>query len=128
MKHIEQTYSIKAPLAEVWRAFVDPEVIEQWGGGPAKMSAKEGTEFSLWGGDIHGTNTKVESPRLLEQDWYSGADWPEPSKLRFEFSKIGDVTTIKLTQSNVPDAEADDIAQGWKDYYLGAIKELLETK
>ena len=54
---IKQHYVIKAPVAKVWRSFVDPKVIDSWGGGPAKMDDKVGTKFSLWGGDIYGINT-----------------------------------------------------------------------
>jgi hypothetical protein len=49
MKQIEQTYEIKAPINKVWGALVDLEVIAEWGGGPAEMTASEGVEFSLWG-------------------------------------------------------------------------------
>jgi uncharacterized protein YndB with AHSA1/START domain len=111
----------------VWQAFVDPRVIEQWGGGPdVRMNDQEGGKFNLWGGDIHGTNTKVVEHKLLEQDWYGG-DWDEPSKVVFSFTAEGNRTVVMLVHSNVPDAEAKDFDQGWKDYYLGAIKELLET-
>jgi len=126
MKHLHQTYTIKAPIAEVWQAFVNPEIINQWSGGPAKMDAEDGTEFSLWGGDIFGKKTKVVENELLEQDWFGDKSWQEPSKLSFKFSEQDGSTVVELDQTNVPDAEAQDIDQGWKDYYLGAIKELLE--
>lgn len=125
MKQIEQTYIVKAPINKVWQALVDPKVIDKWGGGPAKMSANEGSEFSLWGGDIYGTNTKVVANKLLEQDWFGGK-WDQSSKVSFRLSVNGDQTQVKLVQINVPDENAKDIAQGWKDYYLGPLKELLE--
>ena len=126
MKKIEQVYKIKAPIEKVWQALVDPKLINEWGGGPAKMSTKEGSEFSLWGGDIYGTNTKVVENKLLEQDWFSGHKWQRPSKVSFGLSQKDGVTEIKLVQTDIPDDEADDIDQGWKDYYLGPLKELLE--
>jgi len=126
MKNIEQTYKIKAPINKVWQALVDPTVIEQWGGGPAKMSSREGSKFSLWGGDIHGTNTKIVDNKVLEQNWFSG-DWVEASEVKFELSSDGDTTIVKLTHTNVPESDSKDIDQGWKDYYLNAIKELLES-
>jgi uncharacterized protein YndB with AHSA1/START domain len=126
VKRIEQTYEIKAPIDKVWRALVDPKVIGEWGGGPAKMNAKEGSKFSLWGGDIYGTNTKVVVNKLLKQDWFSGNKWKEPSQVSFHLKQNGDNTEIKLVHTNVPDQDAKDIAQGWKDYYLGLLKDLLE--
>lgn len=106
---------------------MNPKEINKWGGGPAKMKAEEGFKFSLWGGDIYGTNTKVVSGEILEQDWYEG-DWPEPSKVRFALSKIGNKTKIELLHKNVPDENAEDIKDGWTRYYLGPLKEYLENK
>jgi activator of HSP90 ATPase len=126
VKTIKQTYIVNAPANKVWQAFVDPKIIEQWGGGPAKMNDKEGTNFSLWDGDIHGTNTKVIDQKLLEQDWYGG-EWDAPSKISFHFAFKHGKTEIEMVHSNVPDNAAKDIDQGWKDYYLGPIKVLLES-
>ncbi len=126
MKTIKQTYIMTAPLDLVWHAFVEPEIIDQWGGGPAKMTAQVGNQFSLWGGDIHGVNTKVVDKQLLEQDWYSGHNWKQPSKVSFRFSTDHDKTLVELVHSGVPDEESKDIEQGWEDYYLGPIQELLE--
>lgn len=126
MKILEQRYQIKAPISEVWKALTDPKTIEKWGGGPAKMSEKEGAEFKFWGGDIHGKNTKVVPQRQLDQDWMSG-NWDEFSKLSFKLSFKNGVTTVDLTQTGIPDEEFYDIADGWKRYYLGEIKKLLES-
>ncbi len=125
MKTIKQTYIVDAPVAKVWQAFINPEIIEQWGGGPAKMSEAEGFEFKLWGGDIHGTNTNVVREKLLAQDWYGGK-WDAPSKLSFKFSEKDGKTIIKMVHADVPDDNAKDIADGWRDYYLGPLKDLLE--
>ncbi len=125
MKSITQTYTVNAPVAGTWAALTDPVIINSWGGGPAKMNDKVGTKFSLWGGDIHGINTKVILNKILEQDWYGG-DWDAPSKVTFTLTEKNDQTTIVLQHNNIPDSEAKDIADGWKRYYLGPLKELLE--
>jgi len=125
MKTIKQKYTINASPDAVWQAFVDPQTISKWGGGPAKMDDQEGTRFSLWGGDIYGTNTKVVKNKLIKQDWYGGK-WDQSSRVSFHFSGTADKAEVKLTQTNVPESDASDIDKGWKDYYLGPIKELLE--
>ncbi len=125
MKTIKQKYLIDAPVAKVWQALIDPEMIEGWGGGPAKMDVQVGTKFTLWGGDIHGTNVRVEDNKLLEQDWYGG-DWAKASKVRFELTEKGGKTEIDLLHENVPDSESKDIDEDWKTYYLGPLKEYLE--
>lgn len=126
MKAIKQEYLIDAPVEKVWRALVDPKQISEWGAGPnVKMDGKTGTKFTLWGGDVHGKNTKVVENKILEQDWFGG-DWAEPSKVRFALSNEGGKTKIELVHENIPDEEASDIDDGWRRYYLGPLKEYLE--
>ena len=125
MKTIQQEYQINAPVEKVWKALVVPEVIERWGGGPAKMVAEELSEFELWGGDIHGKNIEVVPNKKLVQDWYSGG-WEKPSRATFTLTPKDGGTLVSLVHENVPDEEAEDIAYGWNRYYLGKIKELLD--
>lgn len=125
MKVIKQTYNIKAPLEKVWKALTDPKVIEEWGAGPAVMDSKEGAEFSLWGGDIFGKNISVESKKKLQQEWYAGK-WDQPSMVLFTLTSNGDTTTVDLLHKNIPDSEASEIESGWRQYYMGPLKNLLE--
>jgi len=46
----------------------DPQAIEGWGAGPAKMDEKVGTEFSLWDGEVWGKNIKVIPTSKFEFD------------------------------------------------------------
>jgi uncharacterized protein YndB with AHSA1/START domain len=126
MKTIDETYQVKAPIDKVWHALTDAALIDKWNAGPAKFDAKEGGKFSLWGGDIHGTNTKLVPNELLEQDWY-GHDSPDQCyKVSFALSSNDGITTIHLVHSDVSDNEAEDFRNGWKDYYFDPIKQLLE--
>ena len=134
----------------VWDALVNPKTIDKWsqldsstehptgsrevlqkeattlgGGRFSKMSAKVGSKFSLWGGDIWGKNIKVTPKQELVQQWYGG-DWSEPSIAKFKLTHKDRCTTLYLTHSKVPEKEFDSIDQGWDEYYLGPIKELLE--
>ncbi len=126
MKNIKQKYQIIAPVEKVWQALVDPKIIEKWGGGPAHMDSKVGTKFKLWGGDIHGTNLEVSENKKLVQDWFGG-DWEKPSKVIFNLKASGGKTEVELIHEDIPDEEVKDIEQGWKDYYMVPIKELLES-
>jgi len=125
MKVITQTYHLHAPIEKVWEALIDAKIIDKWGGGPAKMDAKVGTKFSLWGGEIHGKNTEVVAHKKLVQEWFGG-NWDEPSIATFSLSEKNGVTTIDFHQSNVPDNEEKDIEDGWKTYYLGPLKDFVE--
>lgn len=125
MKSFKLVYLINAPLTKVWGALTNPKVISDWGAGPAKMSAKEGVEFSLWGGNIWGKNTKVVPNKLLVQDWYGGK-WNKPSKVTFELKEKRGVTHVTLIHEDLPNEGWKDFYDGWKDYYLGPLKNLVE--
>ena len=124
MKKLKQVYIIDAATQDVWNALVDPKIITDWGAGPALMSDKK-EKFSLWGGDIYGTNTDIKKGHKLVQDWYAG-DWAEPSRVVFELVSEDDKTKVTLTHTNIPDDEFEGIKSGWKDYYFGPMIELLE--
>lgn len=125
LKSIHQTYQINTTLKKVWDALINPKTIEKWGGGPVKMTDKEGEEFSLWGGDIHGTNLEVEPDKKLVQAWYGG-DWDIPSKVTFNLKEKGEGVEVELIHENVPENDAEDIDDGWQQFYLGSIKRFLE--
>ena len=125
MKEIHLTYTINASPAQVWQALVDPEQIEGWGAGPAEMSEQPGTEFSLWGGEIWGKNIEMVPEKRIVQEWCEG-EWPEPSILTLEISPAEAGAQVLLTQTNVPDEEADEVEDGWTQFYFGPLKEFIE--
>lgn len=122
---IEKTYMIDASPKKVWAALTVPVEIDGWGAGPAKMSTKEGEEFTLWGGDIFGKNLEMKAPNYLRQEWSSGP-WKTPSIVEFWLVDEGGQTKLRLAQNGVPEEEVDEVDSGWDEYYLGAIKEYLE--
>ena len=125
MKSINQKYEIKAPVSEVWQALVNPKIIADLGAGPAKMNEKVGTKFSLWGGDIYGKNIEVVKEKKLVQEWFGGK-WEKPSILTLILIGKEGVTELDLIQTDVPNEEVKDISQGWKDYYIGPMIEMLQ--
>lgn len=126
METINQVYIINAPCEEVWKALTTTEYIEGWGGGPAQMDDNIGTEFKLWNGDIWGKNTEVIPNQKLVQEWYGGK-WDVPSIATFILESKAGKTILTLTHENVPDDEVEDIDEGWSEYYLGPMKEYLES-
>ena len=127
MKTIKKTYKIAVPQNLVWKALVDPEIIDKWGGGPSQMNSKVGFQFQLWGGDIHGKNIVVKKENKLVQEWFGG-NWSKPSIATFTLKMEDDETVLELVHEDVPDEDADDIDEGWDEYYLGPMKKMLEGK
>lgn len=127
MKTIFQKYQINASIEKVWKALVNTKDIDAWGAGPSKMDEAVGRKFSLWGGDIYGTNIEVVKFKKLVQEWYE-REWKEPSIVTFKLEKKGSATALELLHENVPDEEYEDIENGWKDYYMEPLKKYVEEK
>lgn len=125
MKTIRQTYLINATPDQVFKALTNPKIIEQWSGAPATMSARKGSTFSLWDGWNYGKNLEVVRNEKLVQEWRS-QEWEEPSKVTFTLKGKGRKTEVELTHENVPDNGYKKYSDGWKEYYLGAIRKLFE--
>ena len=126
MKSIIKKYIIHSDSKTVWRVLTEPKLIEKWTGSRCKMSGEQGSEFSLWNGDIWGKNIIVVKEKQLIQEWYAGT-WSEPSIAKFDLEEKGENTFLILEHSNIPDEEAEAIDRGWDMYYLEPIKLLSET-
>ena len=116
---------INADPEEVFAALTVPFQIELWSGYPADMKAEEGYEFSLWEGDITGKNLEVKPNKRLVQEWYFG-DRAECSIAALDLKRDGACTRVVLRHTNIPEEVYEEITEGWREYYLGAIKGMLE--
>lgn len=123
--NFKYTIDITADPEDVFNALTNPFQIAIWSGYPAEMKAEEGFVFSLWEGDICGVNLNVKPNRLLVQEWFFG-EIEHPSIVTIKLKKVGGQTRLDLEHTNIPDEAFEEIVEGWKEYYLGPIKEMLE--
>ncbi len=101
------------------------ELMNIWGANPTEFEAKLHGSFKMWGDYLNGKITKIDAPNLLVEDW-SVDGMIVPSKVVFKLSSKDLVTTIKLEHSNIPDELAEELSDGWDEYYMGKIKIYLE--
>jgi activator of HSP90 ATPase len=120
MKTFKKTFKIKAEAADVYAALTNPYTIELWSGYPAEMSTEPGSEFSLWEGDISGKNLEFVQDKKVVQEWYFG-DQPEKSVVTITIWPDRENSSVTVEHTNIPDEEFDDIAEGWREYYIDAI-------
>ena len=127
MKTFTKTYHIQAPVHDVWHALVNPSDIEAWSGGIAEMTELPKKEFSLWGGEIHGTNKTVTREKKLIQEWFGG-NWDKASLVTFLLSNAGKGTKVVLKHTDIPNQEFEDIKKGWDEYYMLPLKKYVEEQ
>ncbi len=120
MKTFKKTFRINTEPSDIYSAITNPYTIELWSGYSARMSTEPGSEFSLWEGDITGLNLEFVEDKKIVQEWYFG-DQPQKSIVTITIAPDRENSIVTVEQTNIPDAEFDDIAEGWREYYIGAI-------
>ena len=125
MKDYKQYITIAAEPEDVYACLTNPFTIELWSDMPAKMKSEEGTEFEMFEGDIAGKILELAPNEKVVQQWYFGGQ-EEPSIVTFKIHPGKGKVSLELRHSNIPDEAYDEMAEGWKKYYLGRIKEFLE--
>lgn len=125
MPTIKQTYEMDASPEKVFEALVNAEIIQHWSGDEAKMSPEVGARFSLWGGQMFGTNLEVVKNKKLVQEWCYD-QWEQPSKVTFLIKSNGEDTIVELIHEDVPERSVKSISDGWNIYYLGAMQEMFK--
>lgn len=123
MKTFQKAFKINAEPSDVYSALTNPVTIELWSGYPAVMSEEPGSGFSLWEGDITGTNLEFIRNRKVVQEWDFG-DQKERSIVTITIKPDGENSEVTVEHTNIPDDDFADIAQGWREYYFGAIMNL----
>ncbi|ASB48497.1 SRPBCC domain-containing protein [Alkalitalea saponilacus] len=127
LKDFKTRVKIKAEQEDVFAAFTNPFTIELWSGYPAVMPSEAGQEFSMWEGDIQGRLLELVPENKIVQEWYFG-DQTEPSVATIKLFPSGSKVQVDVIHINIPAEAFEDIAQGWEEYILGAIKEFLEVE
>lgn len=120
MKTFKKIFRINAEPSDIYSAITNPVTIELWSGYRARMSTEPGSEFSLWEGDITGRNVEFVQNKKVVQEWYFG-EQTEKSVVTITILPDGENSQVTVEHSNIPDEEFSNIAEGWKEYYIGAI-------
>lgn len=120
MKTFKKTFKINAEPSDVYAAITNPYTIELWSGYHAVMSEEPGSEFSLWEGDITGKNLEFIENKKVVQEWYFG-DQQEKSIVTISIQADREDSVVTVEHSNIPDSDFTEIAEGWREYYMGAI-------
>ncbi len=125
MKDFKKYYIIPAPPDQVFLALTNEATFQLWSGDQADIQAEPGGEFSLWDGSIVGKFLELEPPNKIVQQWYFG-DQAEESIVTIKLHPHAQGTSAELRHTNIPDAEYQDIVDGWNDVYFSSLIEFYE--
>ncbi len=125
MKSYKNYFILHAPPEEVYLALTLPATIQLWSGDKAEMSTEPGSEFSLWEGSIAGRNLEFEDGKKIVQQWYFG-DEEEDSIVTIKLHPHKHGTSVELSHTNIPDEVYEEMVEGWKNNYFGALQEFYD--
>lgn len=125
MKDFKKYFIIPASPEDVYLALTVETTIELWTGDKAVMKAEPDTEFSMWDDSIVGRNIEFEHGKKIVQQWYFG-EQAEPSIVTIKLHPHEDGTSMEVRQTNIPDEDYEDIADGWTNSYAAGLIEFYE--
>ncbi|MEP7263178.1 MAG: SRPBCC domain-containing protein [Bacteroidota bacterium] len=125
MKDFKKYYLIAADPEEVYMALTNPVTIKLWTSEEAVMSTVPDSEFSLWDGSITGKNLEFVENKKIVQQWYFD-EASDNSIVTILLHPHAGGTSLELRHTNIPDADFDDIVEGWNDSYFGVLQEFYE--
>jgi len=125
MKDFKKYFIIPAPPDDVYLALTVETTIELWTGDKASMSTVPDTEFSLWDDSIVGKNLEFEPGKKIVQQWYFG-DQEEASIVTIKLHPHEEGTSMEVRQTNIPDQDYEDIADGWTNSYAAGLIEFYD--
>ena len=121
---IQKVIIPKVSPKQIYEAYIDPKKHSTFTGSKATGKPVVGGKFTAWDGYIFGKYIELDGEKRLVQDWTT-TDWQEGypvSKLELTFSKVPQGTEIIMMHSNVPKSQADEIKQGWKEFYWDPLR------
>ncbi|HEY1097295.1 MAG TPA: SRPBCC domain-containing protein [Myxococcota bacterium] len=116
-----------APRARVYAALTDPQQHSRLVGSEATGDAVVGGAFTGGGGYMFGTYDVVDVDTRFVQTW-STTEWPKghaPSQLEIVLEDAPGGTELVMTHSGLPPAQAEQIRQGWIDFYWTPLRAAL---
>lgn len=112
-----------ASSEKIYKEWLSSKVHSAFTGNTSKETVRKGGKFNVWNGHISGKNLELKPFKKILQVWRT-----TDSMLKLTLEKSGKGTKLTLTQTNIPEGQADSYKQGWKDYYFAPMKKYFGSK
>lgn len=129
-KDIQQVVLIYATPARLFDLFLDNQKHADFTGAETEIEKRIGGKFSTYDGYAWGEITALEPGKKIALRWKAEEEeWPNDhwSEVEMLLEPVGaDTTRLTFTHHHVPEEIADQIAQGWYDFYWEPLNSWLE--
>jgi activator of HSP90 ATPase len=116
---IQQSVTLPAPAAQLYRMYLDPKRHAAITGAPVRIGARPGAPFRAFDGALSGKMLLTRPGRMIVQTWRSTGFGARDidSTLVLTFWPRGRSGRIQLVHVNVADRDVRGVTKGWKTYY-----------
>lgn len=124
---VVQHVFLGAPPASIFSMLTEPEAHGRFTGTSCSGTAVEGERWTAGDGYMHGEYEEVVADAKIVQTW-STTEWPKahaPSRLEIVLEPADGGTELVMTHSGLPPAQAEQIRQGWIDFYWTPLRAAL---
>lgn len=129
-KSIKQTVTFNASPIMVYELIMDYKKHSAFTGSTVIMSKKVNGKFDIFDGYCHGYNIELIEGEKIVQAWHFREEgWPDAhySICTFLFKPEYNKTKLIFTQKEIPVHKAEELKNGWKQYYWEPMKEYLKN-
>jgi activator of HSP90 ATPase len=117
---LEVSITLPATAQAIFLAWMSSNDHSQFTGSPAIIDPGIGGKFSAWDGYIQGVTCELNPNVRIVQSWRT-SDFPSgspDSRLEINLKEFIGETLITLVHTNLPDGQADEYREGWRDFYF----------
>jgi activator of HSP90 ATPase len=126
---IRQKITLRISPERLFSLFLDGKEHAAFTGAPARISKKAGASFRVMD-FATGRNLQLVPGKQIVQSWRAD-DWgsSDPdSLLILNFAKAPGGATLEMIHAGVPEREAKNLDEGWRDYYWKPLKSYLANR
>jgi activator of HSP90 ATPase len=118
-KTIQQSVTLPASTARLYRMYLDPKRHAAITGAPVTIGARAGAPFRAFHGALSGKMLYTRPGRMIVQTWRSTGFGARDidSTLILTFWPRGRSSRIQLVHVNVADRDVRGVTKGWRTYY-----------
>jgi uncharacterized protein YndB with AHSA1/START domain len=127
---IRQRAILAADPGDVFEAYVNPKKHAAFTGSAATGTPRVGCKFTAWDGYISGKYLKLDKGKKILHEWTT-SEWPEgypPSLVELTLVARGKKTELTMVHSKVPAQQAQNYAEGWKEWYWEPLKKFFQPE
>lgn len=121
VKKLDLTETFKIPPERLFEILTDPGLVKAWSNG-GNIEPQEGGQFSLLGGQISGTFTKLLPNEEITAKWRL-KKYPDNyfAEVKFTLRDQSDSTDLIVQSEGIPEEHYDDTVTGFSRYYFQNI-------